>query len=285
MSLTIEKGITDVEGKRYKNLDLEALEGEIWVNALGFDGVYEVSNLGRVKSLERRVPIAKGSRRVRARMLSQGKQKRDGRLTVVLSLNNIAKSYALNTLIYYSFNPEIINDNLKDEVYHLNKIQDDNRLCNLGYNKVKGASYKRSIELGNVKHLESARKKLHPHTRNKSIVVDGRTTHRTCRVCDTLKEQKEYSYYGTNRCTLCDKEAGRISYRKRADKKGSKQQKKILIKITDTVTNEVFTSFNRNKCIVSKVLIDRYANTGNLIIPYHNSKHENPLKVEIEDRD
>tara|TARA_R110000787_G_scaffold129264_5_gene241110 strand:- start:8599 stop:9456 length:858 start_codon:yes stop_codon:yes gene_type:complete len=285
MSPTIKKGVTDEGSKLYLNLNLDDLDNEIWANVLDFDGIYEVSNLGRVKSLERTVPIAKGHRRVRARILSQGKQKRDGRLSVMLSLNNIAKSYSLNTLVYYSFNPKKINADLKDEVYHINKIQDDNRLCNLDYNKIKGTSYKRSMELGNVKHLDKARKKHHPHTRNKSIIVDGRTTHRTCRVCDKLKEQKEYSYYGTNRCLECDRIAGSIYYRKRADKKGTKPQKKILIKITDIITNEVYTATNRNKCIVSKILVDRYANTGKHIIPYYNSKHENLLKVEIVDRE
>lgn len=285
MTSTIKKGVNDKASKIYKNLSLEDLENEIWVDALGFGGVYAVSNLGRVKSLERRVSTANGNRRVRERMLSQGKQKRDGRLSVVFSLNNIAKSYALNTLIYYSFNPKQINDNLNDEVYHINKIQDDNRLCNLGYNKIKGASYKISIDLGNVKHLEKARKKHHPHTKKGSIIIDGRTTHRTCRVCNKLKEQKEYNYYGTNRCLECDKLEGSINYRKRANKKGTKQQRKILIKITDTITNEVFTATNIKKCIVSKYLIDKHANTGNLIMPYNNSKHKNPLKVEIFDRE
>lgn len=285
MSKNIKKSVTDVVSKIYKNLNLEDLENEIWTDALDFGGIYAVSNLGRVKSLERRVPTAKGHRMVRERILSQGKQKKDGRLSVVFSLNNVAKSYALNTLVYYSFNPKKMNADLNDEVYHINKIQDDNRLCNLGYNKIKGASYKRSIELGNVKHLEKARKKLHPHTINSSIIIDGRTTHRTCRICNKLKEQKEYNYYGTNRCLECDKKEGSLNYRKRANKIGTKQQKKILIKITDTITNEVYTSTNRNKCIVSKVLVDRYANTGNLIIPYNNSKHKNPLKLEIFDRE
>jgi hypothetical protein len=154
VSLTIKKGVTAVVSKIYKNLSLEVLENEIWTDALGFDGIYAVSNLGRVKSLERRVPTANGHRRVRERMLSQDKQKRDGMLFVVFSLNNIPKSYALNTLVYYSFNPKKVNDDLNDEVYHINKIQDDNRLCNLEYNKIKRSTYKRSLEFGNLKHLK-----------------------------------------------------------------------------------------------------------------------------------
>jgi hypothetical protein len=151
MSKNIKKGVTAVVSKIYKNLSLEDLENEIWTDALGFDGIYAVSNLGRVKSLERRVPTANGHRSVRGRILSQDKQKSDGKLSVVFS---IAKSYSLNTLVYYSFNPKKVNDDLNDEVYHINKIQDDNRLCNLEYNKIKRSTYKRSLEFGNLKHLK-----------------------------------------------------------------------------------------------------------------------------------
>ena len=39
----------------YKNLQLEDLENETWIDILGFDGIYQVSNLGRIKSLKRYV--------------------------------------------------------------------------------------------------------------------------------------------------------------------------------------------------------------------------------------
>lgn len=48
MTSTIKKGVNDKASKIYKNLSLEDLENEIWVDALGFGGVYAVSNLGRV---------------------------------------------------------------------------------------------------------------------------------------------------------------------------------------------------------------------------------------------
>ena len=36
-----------------KNLQIEDLENEEWIDAIGFDGIYQVSNLGRVKTLGR----------------------------------------------------------------------------------------------------------------------------------------------------------------------------------------------------------------------------------------
>ncbi len=39
--------------KYYKNLGIEDLGGEVWKDVVGFEGMYMVSNLGRVKSLER----------------------------------------------------------------------------------------------------------------------------------------------------------------------------------------------------------------------------------------
>lgn len=37
----------------YKNKSLESLEGEIWRDVKGFEGLYQVSNLGRIKSLDK----------------------------------------------------------------------------------------------------------------------------------------------------------------------------------------------------------------------------------------
>ena len=42
---------------------------EIWKDVPGYEGLYQVSNMGRVKSLERRVPNRVGSRIVKERVL------------------------------------------------------------------------------------------------------------------------------------------------------------------------------------------------------------------------
>ena len=271
-----KKGIADVGSKIYNNPTLEDLENEVWIDALGYDGVYEVSNLGRIKSLERRVPTAKGDRRVRSRIRRQVLGK-DGRLTCPLSNNNIVTSINVSAFIFYSFNPDLKNDNLNDEVYHINKIMCDNRIENLSYNKIKGASYKISMDLGNVKHLKEARKKHHNYTKENSVFENNVTISRKCKVCKVMKPQNKYSIYGINTCNSC-------RYDIRLKSKGKKRNIKKDVLITDTVTKEVFKYVNKQKCIISAKLINRYANTGKLVYPYLNSKHKNPLLVELIER-
>ena len=277
-----KKGIANVGSKIYNNPTLEDLENEIWIDALGFDGIYEVSNLGRIKSLGRYVPNGKSERWVKEKIRKQVLCP-DGRLTCPLSHNNIRTSINVSAFIFYSFNPNLQNDNLNDEVYHINKIQNDNRLCNLSYNKIKGKSYKISIELGNVKHLDEARKKHHKYTKGTAIIKNKRTTHRKCKRCGNLKEQKCFEIYGRNTCTSCREIQKKETYLKNTKGKVSKRNNKDVY-ITDTVTKEVSISTNKNKCIVSKQLINRYANTGELVYPYKNSKHKNPLLIQIKER-
>tara|TARA_R110000787_G_scaffold37943_1_gene96020 strand:- start:1682 stop:2314 length:633 start_codon:yes stop_codon:yes gene_type:complete len=186
----------------YENTDLKDLTNEAWVDSFGFDGLYEVSNLGRVKSLGRWVSNGKSERWVKERILKQAKQKKDDRLSVMLSQNNIAKSYQVSTIVYYSFNPEKMNDNLRDEVYHKNKVQDDNKLVNLGYNVKQGASYSISIKLGNVKHLEFSRKAVHRYTKETAIIKNGIVTDRKCRKCNQLKSVNLFEYK-RNTCVKC----------------------------------------------------------------------------------
>jgi len=241
----------------WKNTELTDLPGEIWVDAYGYDGIYSVSNLGRVRSEDRRVPTAKGDRRVRMRILSQAKSK-DNRLSVGLSLNNIKETKPLNQLIYYSFNVDKINDLENGEVYHTNKIDFDNRLFNLDYNSVKGESYKISIELGNVTHLDKARKELHKYTKETAIIKNGMVVKRKCIDCGELKEQNKFKGSGCNLCNQC-------KYDRKLKRDGKKRRYNTIIIITDIVTKEEYISTNKNKCIISKHSVNRYANTGEIL--------------------
>jgi hypothetical protein len=188
----------------YKNRQLENLPDEVWVDCFGYDGIYSVSNLGRVKSEGRWVNNGRGERWVKERILSQvSSQSRNNALSVSLSVNNIQKVHQVNQLIYYSFYPHEKNDLENNEVAHLNKIQNDNRLCNLKKFK-KGESYAISISLGNVTHLDIARRKKHPYTRETGVFVGEELVGRKCLKCNTVKDIKEFEY-ARNTCIVCRK--------------------------------------------------------------------------------
>lgn len=39
--------------KHYENESIDNIEGEVWKDVIGYEGIYKISNLGRVKTLER----------------------------------------------------------------------------------------------------------------------------------------------------------------------------------------------------------------------------------------
>jgi len=56
----------------FQELLIENLEGEAWKDVPGLEGHYKVSNLGRVKSLDRTVPHKRyGTQFIKGRMLRQ----------------------------------------------------------------------------------------------------------------------------------------------------------------------------------------------------------------------
>lgn len=99
---------------------------EIWKDIKDYEGLYQVSNLGRVKSLERYVSCRNGVRIVCERLLKL--HTTFGYYLAILSKNCMTKSFRVNRLVAEAFNP---NPNNLPEVDHINRIRTDNRIENL----------------------------------------------------------------------------------------------------------------------------------------------------------
>ena len=96
---------------------------EIWKYIKGFEGLYQVSNLGRVKSLER---IDALGHRLKEKIL---KPRLDNRYyQVCLCKQSIKKNYRVHRLVWEAFNGQIP-EGL--QVNHINEVKTDNRLSNL----------------------------------------------------------------------------------------------------------------------------------------------------------
>lgn len=107
---------------------LQDLEGEIWKDIKYYEGFYQASNLGRIKSLDRYVdrPDKKIGYR-RSRILIQPYNHR-GYKMVTLNKNAKAKVLIAHRVIAKTFIP---NPENKPQVNHINGIKDDNRIENL----------------------------------------------------------------------------------------------------------------------------------------------------------
>lgn len=116
-----------MEKEIWKNLSLEDLPNEEWRDVVGYEGSYMVSNLGRVKSLDRYV-MNNGTKILRhSKIISQYDNGR-GYKIVNLNLNNQSKKKYVHRLVYESFI-----GNIPDgfEINHIDKDKSHNSLDNI----------------------------------------------------------------------------------------------------------------------------------------------------------
>lgn len=100
---------------------------EIWLPVKGYEGLYEISNLGKVKCIGISHKLWHGGDCVRkTKILSPSL--RGGYFIIVLSRNKLRKTFSVHRLIAAAF---ILNPKNKEEVNHINGIRTDNELKNL----------------------------------------------------------------------------------------------------------------------------------------------------------
>ena len=109
---------------------------EIWKPIEGYEGLYEVSSYGRVRSLDRYVKCDYERYRLhKGKILSPGKDK-DGYLFVVLSCNGKHKTITVHRLVAQAFIPNPYNlpqVNHRDENPSNDNV-DNLEWCNAKYN-------------------------------------------------------------------------------------------------------------------------------------------------------
>lgn len=100
---------------------------EVWHDIFGYEGMYQVSNLGRVKSLDRYVPCNRGMRLVAERILKQRVNK-FGYSQVVMSKDNNMVLKHVHRLVAEAFIPNTEN---KEQVNHIDGCKHNNVVSNL----------------------------------------------------------------------------------------------------------------------------------------------------------
>lgn len=104
---------------------------EIWKDVPGYEGFYQVSNLGRVKSLDRTIRHARfGSVKRKGKELRQAVD-RYGYMRVGIFNGNDKKIWSVHRLVATAFIP---NPENKETVNHINGNKQDNRVENLEWN-------------------------------------------------------------------------------------------------------------------------------------------------------
>ena len=127
----------------YKNLDLPDIhyfcdfdlvwKNEEWKDIPNYEGIYQVSDLGRIKSLSGLLATKSGVIKQRYNKIMSQIIKSNGYLSIMFSVNSNQKRFHVHRLVAISF---ISNPENKPEVNHKNCIKTHNYKMNLEWNTV-----------------------------------------------------------------------------------------------------------------------------------------------------
>lgn len=107
------------------------MEREIWKDIPEYEGLYQASSLGRIKSLNREQADKFGKvYKYKSKILKHGTNKNDGRQYVVLSKEGKTKSFNVHTLVALAFIGEKPNGYF---VCHCDGNNQNNNIENLRY--------------------------------------------------------------------------------------------------------------------------------------------------------
>lgn len=122
---------------------------EVWKDIEGYEGIYQVSNLTRVRSVDRYVRTSRGGglKPVKGKILKQAVLP-NGYVGVRLQKDNKVKTHLVHRLVAQAFIPNP--DNLP-QVNHKSEVKTENSIenlewCNADYNVHYGTGIKRNQE-------------------------------------------------------------------------------------------------------------------------------------------
>lgn len=101
---------------------------EIWKDLPTYEGYYQVSNLGRVRSVDRYVKCIHNSKRLVKGVIKVPQKNKAGYYITTLTKEGKAHTYTYHQMVAWAFLP---NFKKGDELNHINGIKTDNRLENL----------------------------------------------------------------------------------------------------------------------------------------------------------
>ena len=143
------------------------MKEELWKPVVGFEGLYEVSTFGRVKSLDRIVNF-RGSKSFR-----KGKIKStwliDDYVYVSLCKNGVQKPYRVNILVANAFIP---NPDNKPTCDHINRVRYDNRVENLRWATYSEQNKNKDLSNHKIKLQNKLGKKVQQLTLKGELVAE-----------------------------------------------------------------------------------------------------------------
>lgn len=138
---------------------------EIWKDIEGYEGLYQISNLGRVKSLKRYSKYKNSKRFINEKIIKLQKSK-NGYLRVELCKNNIKKKYLIHRLVGYAF---LNNYDNNLEINHKDGNKQNNNVENLEW-ITRSENERHAYKMGLAKNTEKQRIAVSNCNKNKRTI-------------------------------------------------------------------------------------------------------------------
>ncbi len=158
----------------------DALTSERWLPVVDWEGLYDVSDLGRVRSLPRRVRVRGNGTRIMGGQLLKPRPESDGRQLVSLSRENNVVASRICILVLKAFvgprPPGLV-------ACHGNDIPSDDRLVNLRWDTESANAIDRVVN-GNDPHCARTHCPLaHPLQTPNLVASRAKFGYRVCLAC------------------------------------------------------------------------------------------------------
>ena len=111
----------------HKNFSLEDMDGEIWNDIERFEGRYQMSNFGRLKSLSRIIDNKRGTYILKEKIIALYINKL-GYVIFSLKINNKQFNFSAHRVVATLF---VENKKINSEVNHIDRIRSNNIFTNL----------------------------------------------------------------------------------------------------------------------------------------------------------
>jgi hypothetical protein len=160
-----------------------ALPNEVWSPVKGYEGLYAVSSMGRVKSLER---FDRFGRLVKERILKPEKNK-NGYLIVALWKDGKGKMFYVHRLVAQAFLKPVAG---KDFINHRDEVKVSNHYLNLEF-----CSHKENCNWGTAikRRVEKCSKTVYQYSLDGEFIREYPSTHE-------VERQTGYSQVGISDC-------------------------------------------------------------------------------------
>jgi len=143
------------------HVEYKFTETEVWKDIKGYEGYYQISNKGRIHSLNRTITDKRGFKYKKKGKELKPHKGENGYIYISLKKNNFTKTFTIHRLVatYFTFNPLRL-----PEVNHIDENKENNKADNLEwcthkYNNSYGTKNSRAMQNRDSSYVSIQNKK------------------------------------------------------------------------------------------------------------------------------